>query len=62
MYTHTHTHTNTHKGVLLSHKKECHLQQMDAPGDIIQTEVSQIEKDKYDITYMWNLKKRERYK
>ena len=34
---------------------------MDAPGDI-QTEVSQTEKDKYDITYMWNLKKRERYK
>ena len=36
---------------------------MDAPGDITQTEASQTEKDKYDIIYMWNLKKKkERYK
>ena len=33
---------------------------MDASGDITQTEVSQTEKDKYDITYMRNLKKREK--
>ena len=30
---------------------------MDGPRDIILSEVSQTEKDKYDITYMWNLKK-----
>ena len=30
---------------------------------IIRSEVSQKEKDKYhDITYMWNLKKKKRYK
>ena len=28
---------------------------------IILSEVSQTEKDKYDIAYMWNLKKQKRY-
>ena len=29
---------------------------------IILSQVSQTEKDKYDITYMWNLKKKKWYK
>ena len=29
---------------------------------IILTEVSQTEKDKYNITYRWDLKKKKRYK
>ena len=49
----------SHKGVLLSHKKECNLatcsnrRQLEI---ITLSEVSQKEKDEYhNITYMWNL-------
>ena len=64
IYTHTHTHTHTHKGVLLSHKKEggngicsnIHNLEM-----ILLSDVHQTGKDKhlYDITYIWNLKKKD---
>ena len=32
------------------------------PRDYHTSEVSQTERDKYCITYMWNLKKKKRYK
>ena len=64
MYTHTHTHTqtHTHSGILFSHKKKkfCHLHQYGWTWRAILrwlSKISQTEKDKYDITYMWHLKK-----
>ena len=47
-----------YNGILLSHKNEISLfaaTWMDLEI-IILSEVSQTEKDKYPITYMWNLK------
>ena len=41
-----------HNGILLSHKKEClgvSSNEVDEPRPIIQSEVSQKEKDKYHI-------------
>ena len=57
MYVYTHTHTHT--GILLSHKKEQNnaiYSNMYGPWDC-QTQWSQRERQIYDITYMWNLKK-----
>ena len=54
----THTHTHTHNGILLSYKKEWNIaicSNMDGPRDY-RTKWSKSEKDKYVITYMWNLK------
>ena len=51
-------------GMLLSHKKELSFvicNNMDGLEGILLSELSQIKKDKqilYDITYMWNLKKK----
>ena len=50
--THTHTHTHTHSGILLSHEKNEILSFAETwmdQGDIILSEVSQTEKDKYQI-------------
>ena len=57
--THTHTHT-TYTGLLFSHRKNEILPYtatwMDL-GDIMPSEVSQTEKDKYCmVLLMWNLK------
>ena len=44
----------------ISHKKEqnnANCSNMDGPRDY-HTEWSKSEEDKYDLTYMWNLKKR----
>ena len=49
--------THTHNGILLSHKKERNnaiCSNMDGPSDY-HTRWSKSDKDKYDITYMWNL-------
>ena len=59
----THTHTHTHTGILLSHKKEWSnaiCSNMDGPRDY-HTKWSKPERERqisYDITYMWNLKKK----
>ena len=48
-----------YNGILLSHKKECNnaiCSNTDGPRDY-HTKWSKSDKDKYDITYMWNLKK-----
>ena len=48
-----------YNGILLSHKKERNnaiCSNMDGPRDY-HIEWSKSDKDKYDITYMWNLKK-----
>ena len=52
---------NIYSGLLLSHKKEwnnaiCSNKWIDLEI-VVRSEVSQTEKDKYNITYMWNLKK-----
>ena len=47
-----------HNGILLSHKKAWNIaicSNMDGPRKY-HTKWSKSEKDKYDITYMWNLK------
>ena len=58
MYTHTHTHTHTHNGVLLSHKKNvilpCAATWMDLEN-IIFSEVSQTEKDKYMASLIYGI-------
>ena len=59
VYTHTHTHTHTHNGVLLSHKKDEIMPFVTTWMDleiIILSKVSQKKKEKYNSTYMWNLK------
>ena len=51
--------THTHNGILLSHRKEQNnaiCSNMIKLEIIILSEVSQEEKDKYHVTYMWNLK------
>ena len=51
--------THTHNEILLSHKKEQNnaiCSNMIKLEIIILSEVSQKEKDKYHVTYMWNLK------
>ena len=48
-----------YNGILLSHKKEWNnaiCSNMDGPRDC-HIEWSKSDKDKYHITYMWNLKK-----
>ena len=48
-----------HNVILFNHKKEWNnaiCSNMDGPRDC-HTEWSKSEKDKYDIVYMWNLKK-----
>ena len=64
VYTHTHTHsltTHTHNGILLNCKKEWNnaiWSNMDGPRDHhTKGSKSDREKDKYKITYLWNLKK-----
>ena len=49
---------HVYSGILLSHKKwDAICSNMDATRDYhTKQKVSQKEKDKYDITYMWNLK------
>ena len=55
---HTHTHTHTHNGVLLSHKKNvilpCAATWMDLEN-IIFSEVSQTEKDKYMASLIYGI-------
>jgi len=59
-YTHTHTHTHTHRGIFLSHKRN-EIMSFEATWMdleiIILSKVSQT----LDITYMWNLKKWEKW-
>ena len=54
----THTHTHTHNGVLLSHKKNvilpCAATWMDLEN-IIFSEVSQKEKDKYMASLIYGI-------
>ena len=56
-----HTHTHTHTMEYYSAIKKSEILPLAATWMqleiIILSEVSQTEKDKYDITYMWNLKK-----
>ena len=50
-----------HNGILLSHKKNEIMPLAATWMDleiIILNEISETEKDKYDITYVWNLKKK----
>ena len=51
-----------YNGILLSHKKEWNdatCSNMDEPRDChTKGSLSQTEKDKHDITYMWNLNTR----
>ena len=53
-----------YSGILLSHKKEWNnaiCSNMDGPGDYHTTKWSKSERGRkipYDITYMWNLKKK----
>ena len=57
MYIHTHTYTHTKEHYSDIKKNEILVfaaTWMDLEN-IILSEVSQTEKDKYDITYMWNL-------
>ena len=58
-YIHIHTYIYIHSGILLNHKKNEIMPFAAICLDleiIILSEVSQTEKDKYHITYMWNLK------
>ena len=51
----------THNGMLLSHKKESNAicSNMDGPRDChTEWNKSDTERQVYDITYMWNLRKR----
>ena len=51
---------HVYNGLLLSHKKKNNTicSNMGDLETVILSEVSQTQKDKHDITYMWNLKKR----
>ena len=51
---------HVYNGLLLSHKKKNNTicSNMGDLKTVILSEVSQTQKDKHDITYMWNLKKR----
>ena len=55
LYTHTHTHTHTMEYYSAIKKNEILPFAATWMGleNIIQSEVSQTEKDKYDIIYMW---------
>ena len=48
-HTHTHTHTHTHDEILHSHKKgnSAFCDNMDGSETIIQSKISETEKDKY---------------
>ena len=53
-----------YNGILLSHKKEWNnaiCSNMDGPRDYY-IKWSQVRERHHDITYMWNLKKKKRYK
>ena len=58
-----HIHIHTHNELLLSHKKELNnsiCSNMDGPRDY-HTEWNKSDRERqtsYDITYMWNLKKK----
>ena len=58
VHTHTHTHTHTHNEILLNHKKEWNFviyNNVVDLKDIILSETSQTEKDKYSCSH-WNTK------
>ena len=63
IHTYIHTHTHTHNGILLSHKKEWNnvfCSNLNRPRDY-HTKWSKSDSEwqiSYDITYMWNLKKK----
>ena len=59
MHTHTHTHTHTQWNSIIKKNKIMPFAAtwMDL-AMIILSEVSQTEKDKCDITYVWNLRNR----
>ena len=60
------THTKTHSGILLSHKNEGNnaiCSNMDGPRDY-HTKWNKQDRERqisYNITYMWNLKKRQKW-
>ena len=57
--THTHTHTHTHTQEYYSPIKKNEIMPLAATWmdlTIILSEVSQTDKDKYDVVYIWNLK------
>lgn len=54
---HTHSYTHTHTEIILSHKQRYSATTQMYSEDIMLSEISCTEKDKYKIfSYMWNLK------